>query len=139
VRENLFNTWYNGILTIICLVVIVQVLISVISWIFGAAQWTNPDKLAAVLCWSVSPELYWRLWTTLIIAGVAALSWGNVTKQNSPVEPFWLDALGVTVALVVFLPIALTARLWLLAIIIISMVGYLLGQQLDATPVAGCP
>jgi len=38
--ENLFNTWYNGILTIICLVVIVQVLISVISWIFGAAQWT---------------------------------------------------------------------------------------------------
>jgi len=41
----------------------------------------NPDKLAAVLCWSVSPELYWRLWTTLaLIAGVAALSWGNVTK-----------------------------------------------------------
>jgi len=38
-----------------------------------------------------------------------------------------------------FLPIALTARLWLLAIIIIAMVGYQLGRQLDKTPVAGCP
>jgi len=78
--------------------------------------------------------LYWRLWTTLaLIAGVAALSWGNVTKQNAR---SWsrsgLIALGVTVALVVFLPIALTARLWLLAIIIIAVAGYQLGRQLDA-------
>jgi len=39
VQENLFNTWYNGIL-IICLVVIAQVLSGVISWSFAAAQWT---------------------------------------------------------------------------------------------------
>lgn len=135
VRENLFNTWYNGILTIICLVVIVQVLIGVISWIFGAAEWTViQTNLRLFFVGRFPPELYWRLWTTLaLIAGVAALSWGNVTKQNArPWSRSGLIALGVTVALVVFLPIALTARLWLLAIIIISMAGYLLGQQLDA-------
>lgn len=135
VRENLFNTWYNGILTIICLVVIVQVLSGVISWIFGAAQWTViQTNLRLLFVGRFPPNLYWRLWTTLaLIAGVAALSWGNVTKQNAR---SWsrsgLIALGVTVALVVFLPIALTARLWLLAIIIISVAGYQLGRQLDA-------
>ena len=135
VRENLFNTWYNGILTIICLVVIVQVLSGVISWIFGAAQWTViQTNLRLLFVGRFPPNLYWRLWTTLaLIAGVAALSWGNVTKQNAR---SWsrsgLIALGVTVALVVFLPIALTARLWLLAIIIISVAGYQLGRQLEA-------
>jgi len=135
VRENLFNTWYNGILTIICLVVIVQVLSGVISWIFGAAQWTViQTNLRLLFVGRFPPNLYWRLWTTLaLIAGVAALSWGNVTKQNAR---SWsrsgLIALGVTVALVVFLPIALTARLWLLAIIIIAVAGYQLGRQLDA-------
>ena len=135
VRENLFNTWYNGILTIICLVVIVQVLSGVISWIFGAAQWTViQTNLRLLFVGRFPPNLYWRLWTTLaLIASVAALSWGNVTKQNAR---SWsrsgLIALGVTVALVVFLPIALTARLWLLAIIIIAVAGYQLGRQLDA-------
>lgn len=135
VRENLFNTWYNGILTIICLVVIVQVLSGVISWIFGAAQWTViQTNLRLLFVGRFPPNLYWRLWTTLaLIAGVAALSWGNLTKQNAR---SWsrsgLIALGVTVALVVFLPIALTARLWLLAIIIIAVAGYQLGRQLDA-------
>ncbi len=135
VRENLFNTWYNGILTIICLVVIVQVLSGVISWIFGAAQWTViQTNLRLLFVGRFPPNLYWRLWTTLaLIAGVAALSWGNVTKQNAR---SWsrsgLIALGVTVALVVFLPIALTARLWILAIIIIAVAGYQLGRQLDA-------
>jgi len=52
---NLFNTWYNGILTIICLVVIAQVLSGVISWSFRCGTVDgDPDKLAAVLCWSVS-------------------------------------------------------------------------------------
>lgn len=135
VRENLFNTWYNGILTIICLVVIVQVLSGVISWIFGAAQWTViQTNLRLLFVGRFPPNLYWRLWTILaLIAGVAALSWGNVTKQNAR---SWsrsgLIALGVTVALVVFLPIALTARFWLLAIIIIAVAGYQLGRQLDA-------
>ncbi len=142
VRENLFNTWYNGILTIICLVVIVQVLSGVISWIFGAAQWTViQTNLRLLFVGRFPPNLYWRLWTTLaLIAGVAALSWGNVTKQNAR---SWsrsgLIALGVTVALVVFLPIALTARLWLLAIIIIAVAGYQLGRQLDANTMSWLP
>lgn len=135
VRENLFNTWYNGILTLICLVVIAQVLSGVISWIFGAAKWTViQTNLRLFFVGRFPPDLYWRLWTSAaIIAGVAALSWGNATtKQNTrPWSRSGLIALGVTVAAVVFLPIALTARLWLLAIIIIAVVGYQLGRQLD--------
>ena len=135
VRENLFNTWYNGILTIICLVVVFQVLVSFISWTFGAAQWeVIPANLRLFFVGQFPPKLYWRLWTSLlIIAGVAGLNWGNANKRNArPWSRSGLIALGVTVALVVFLPIALTARFWLLASIIIAVAGFLLGRQLDA-------
>lgn len=135
VRENLFNNWYNGILTIICLVVIFQILLSVISWIFGAAQWEVIQvNLRLFFVGQFPQELYWRLWTSLaIIVGVAGLSWGNANKRNvRPWSRSSLIALGVIVAVVVFLPIALTARYWLLASIAIAVAGFLLGRQLDA-------
>jgi len=75
VRENLFNTWYNGILTIICLVVIVQVLISVISWIFGAAQWTVIRQTCGCSLLVGFPRAVLASLDLALIAGVAALSW----------------------------------------------------------------
>ena len=80
-RENLFNTWYNSILTVICLVVIFQVITGVTSWVFGVAQWTVVEaNLRLFLVGRFPPELYWRLWTSgVLIAGVAGLTWGNAT------------------------------------------------------------
>lgn len=133
-RENLFNTWYNGILTIICLVVIFQVITGVTSWIFGVAQWAVVEaNLRLFFVGRFPPELYWRLWTSFaVIAGVAGLTWGNATKQNAHQwSRSGLITLGVVVAVMVFLPIALVAKYWLLATLIIALAGYQLGRKLN--------
>lgn len=84
VRKNLFSTWYNGILTIICLVVIAQVLIGFVSWVFGAAQWAVIGaNLRLFFVGRFPQELYWRLWTSLaILAGLTGISWG-FGKRNA--------------------------------------------------------
>lgn len=133
-RENLFNTWFNGILTIICLVAIVQLILTIINWTFGVAQWeVIQANLRLFFVGQFPSELYWRLWTSgAIFAGVIGLTWGNATKRNGrPWNRSGLIALGVTVAAVVLLPIALTVKLWLLAIIIVAALGYQVGRQLN--------
>lgn len=134
-RKNLFSTWYNGILTIICLVAIVPAIIGFVSWVLGAAQWgVVTANLRLFFVGRFPPDLYWRVWTSLaIIVGLTGISWGNA-RRNAPLlnRPV-LFALGVAIAAIVVLPLGLPPRLWLLAITIVATVSYGVGRQLPAT------
>ncbi len=134
-RKNLFSTWYNGILTIICLVAIVPAIIGFVTWVLGAAQWgVVAANLRLFFVGRFPPDLYWRVWTSLaIIVGLTSISWGNARRNvpllNRPV----LFALAIAIAAIVVLPLGLPPRLWLLAIAIVAAVGYGVGRQLPAT------
>lgn len=131
VRENLFSTWYNGILTIVCLVAIVPALISFISWVIGAAEWAViAENLRLFFVGRFPRELYWRLWTSLaIFAGLTGISWGFARRNARPLSRSVLIALGVAIAAVVLLPLGLPSR-WLLAITLVAAIGYGVGRQL---------
>lgn len=135
VRGNLFSTWYNGILTIICLVAIVPGLISLISWVFGAAEWgVIAANLRLFFVGRFPPDLYWRLWVSLaIIASLTGISCGFALRNVRLLRPEVLFALGVAIAGVVILPLGLPPRLWLLAIALVAAIGYGVGRQLPPT------
>lgn len=133
-RVNLFSTWYNAILTVICLLAIVLVLNTLLTWIFTQAQWEAvAANLRLFFVGRFPPELYWRLWTALgIMAGLAGLSWGFSQKDSRLWNRPLLFALAAAIAVIVFLPIGLTPRLLLLVIIVVSVVAYVGGRQLPS-------
>lgn len=134
-RKNLFSTWYNGILTIICLVVLIPAIIGFVSWVLGAAQWgVVAANLRLFFVGRFPPDLYWRVWTSLaIIVGLTGISWGNA-RRNAPLlnRPV-LFALAIAIAAIVVLPLGLPPRLWLLAIALVAAVAQGVGRQLPAT------
>jgi general L-amino acid transport system permease protein len=131
-RKNLFSTWYNSLLTVVCLLGLFQLLKTISLW-FTQAQWAVVTENLRLFFVGLYPqELYWRLWfSILIITAIAGLSWGYANKDSR----FWSRSLLVTLAIVVaaiiFLPIDLTPRLWLLGSIIMAAVGVGVGRQLS--------
>lgn len=134
-RENLFSTWYNGILTIICLVAIFQGVTGLGRWLFGAAQWgVVGQNLRLLLVGRFPSEVYWRLWSSLgIIAGLTGISWGFVRRNARVLSLSVLIALGIAITVIVLLPLGLPQRLWLLAIALVALAGVLVGRQLPPT------
>jgi len=132
VRKNLFSTWYNGILTVVCLLVLFQGLKSISLWLFTQAQWPVVTTNLRLFFVGLYPqELYWRVWLCVgIIAAIAGLSWGFSQKNSRLWSRPILFALVVAIAAVVFLPIDLTPRVWLLVIIAVAAVGVGIGPQL---------
>ena len=132
VRKNLFSTWYNGILTVVCLLVLFQGLKTISLWLFTQAQWPVVTTNLRLFFVGLYPqELYWRIWLCVgIIAAIAGLSWGFSQKNSRLWSRPILFALVVAIAALVFLPIDLTPRLWLLAIIAVAAAGVGIGRQL---------
>ncbi|AFZ30404.1 amino acid ABC transporter permease [Gloeocapsa sp. BRSZ] len=133
-RVNLFSTWYNVILTIVCTVVIVVGVSNLLRWVFDVAQWNVvATNLQLFFVGRFPPELYWRVWLSLgVLAGLAGIAWGFSRKDARWFSRSTLIALGIIVAAVILLPLPLSSRLWLLAIALLATVGYTVGQQLPA-------
>jgi general L-amino acid transport system permease protein len=136
-RKNLFSTWYNSILTIICLLLIFLVLKTFILWVLTQAQWNVVEANLRLLFVGRYPqELYWRVWVTLgIISSITGISWGFFQKNS----PIWsktnLFSLGILAVAIVFIPIDLTARLWILGVILVGVASYSAGRTI--TPQIG--
>jgi general L-amino acid transport system permease protein len=132
-RKNLFSTWYNGILTVVCLLVLFQALKTLIPWLFIQAQWAVVQTNLRLFFVGLFPQqLYWRVWFSVgIIAAIAALSWGFSQKNSRLWSHPVLFALSIAISAAIFLPIDLTSRLWLLAIIVIATASVWIGRQLS--------
>jgi general L-amino acid transport system permease protein len=128
----LFNTWYNGILTVVFLFLLFQGLKTLILWLVTRAQWTVVQTNLRLFFVGLYPQdLYWRVWLSMgIIAAMAGLSWGFSQKNSRPWSRPILFTLAVVIAAIVFLPVGLTPRLWLLAIIVVAAASVWAGRQL---------
>ncbi|MBW4685063.1 MAG: amino acid ABC transporter permease [Komarekiella atlantica HA4396-MV6] len=130
-RKNLFSTWYNSLLTVVCLVLLFWVVWGMLIWATTQAQWTVIQvNLRLFLVGRFPQALYWRVWIVLAIAStLGALTWGvfsgkqQLTRRR--VIPFAL-IIGV---LLVVLPLDLTSRLWLLLIAVLLFVGFWVGGR----------
>ena len=131
-RKNLFSTWYNSILTVVCLIVAFQAIKGIIVWATTKAQWRVLEaNLPLFFAGRFPSESYWRLWiVAAIIAFLGGLTWGNIQRQERLWNPPLLIILGAAVVGAVISPIDLTSRLYLLGIIIAAAASYAIGRQI---------
>jgi len=135
-RKNLFSTWYNSILTVVCLIIAFQAIRGIIVWATTKAQWRVLEaNLPLFFAGRFPSESYWRLWiVSAIIAFLGGLTWGNIQRQERLWNPPLLIILGAAVVGAVISPIDLTSRLYLLGIIIAAAASYVIGRQINRNP-----
>jgi general L-amino acid transport system permease protein len=131
-HKNLFSTWYNSLLTIICVVIIFFCGWNLISWIITQAQWQVVEaNLRLFMVGRYPQSLYWRVWISSLIA--ASLTFITVgvfwAKENIPKITLIITAFLFGFLLIVF-PIDLNSRLLLLGIGISAIISFLLGKKL---------
>ncbi|HYX14531.1 MAG TPA: amino acid ABC transporter permease [Nostoc sp.] len=130
-RKNLFNTWYNSLLTFVCLMFLFWVVRGIVTWATTQAQWAVIQvNLPLFLVGRFPQTLYWRIWIVLAFAStLGAITVGiffgkqQLTKRKIY---FFTFIIGV---LLIFLPLAFTARLWLLLIAVLLVAGFWFGGK----------
>jgi general L-amino acid transport system permease protein len=131
-RKNLFNTWFNGILTVVLLFLLVRTVVGVAIWATTTAQWeVIPANLPLYFVGRYPSDQYWRLWVILgIIAVLAGASWG-VIARNAPklFSRNVLIVMGVVALLAVLTPTPPLYRLLLLGVEAILLISAWVGRQ----------
>lgn len=132
-RQNLFNTWYNSILTLLSLGFLYWLGSGLLTWIFTQAQWgVISTNLRLFFVGRYPVQLLWRTWATFgLIMSLAGFSWGvreQATHLCQRTRRAILAILAATCA-VFAIPVGLASRLCLLGSLALLVVGALVGRQ----------
>ncbi len=85
-KENLFSTWYNSLLTLVALGFVVFVLKGILTWAFTDANWgVIPANLQLFAIGAYPKAEVWRVWivlyTVCALAGLSGGIWGGLTLR----------------------------------------------------------
>jgi general L-amino acid transport system permease protein len=130
-RKNLFNNWYNSLLTVVCFIFLFWLFQGLVSWLVTKAQWqVITVNLPLFLVGRFPQNLYWRIWLVLGISTILTAITGGAftkkaifTKRNSLIFGF---VIGV---LLLIIPLPLISRLSLLLITGLLILGLIIGQK----------
>jgi general L-amino acid transport system permease protein len=126
-KKNLFSSWFNSLLTVICSWLLYQFGSGVWIWATTKAQWTVVSSNLRLFLVGLYPvEEFWRLWIILAIAGsLAGISWGLWGRFSR----FVAIAIGsLSIAMAILLPVDLISKLLILAICGAIAIGFVIGQ-----------
>lgn len=82
-RKNLFSSWFNGILTVVLAIALLNVLKTFIVWATTAAQWqVIPANLPLYFVGRFPADQYWRLWIIVgMLATLSGITWGVLARN----------------------------------------------------------
>jgi len=82
-RQNLFSSWHNSLLTVIVLSVFAWILWNLLTWVTTSAQWEIIKVNLPLFFVGRFPQAeYWRVWTILaLIATCSGFSWGVIARR----------------------------------------------------------
>ena len=126
-RENLFNTWYNVLLTCIALTLLILVFKGFLTWAFTEAEWgVIPANLQLFAVGSYPREQIWRVWSVIyvlaVLLGLSAGIWGSLVRRFA----FILGGVFLTCAV---LPFQLSTRGLFLGIVAVIGCSLFLGRD----------
>lgn len=133
-RKNLFNSWFNSLLTVVSALVIILAARGLINWVFFVADWTPVvENLRLFAVGPYPAEQMWRVW--FIVYMVSFLLGVSAGKFGGTVRAFAV-AMGAAYLALALLPIsleylALDTRLRLTLNPAITLAGYALGARLS--------
>lgn len=131
VRENLFNSWLNGIVSIVLLVVVTAAIVGALDWIANRANWRPVVEFPFLYMVGQYPRAeLWRIGLSMSMLGlVFGLSWGS---WGGLVRSFAISLAGFY-AVLALLPVqsnilTLPNRSLILGNILLILAGYRLGR-----------
>jgi len=82
IKENLFNTWYNALLTLLALWLIAEAAAAVAGWALTRARWeVIPANFQSFLVGTYPRNQVWRVWAALdtlaLLTGLSAGAFGK--------------------------------------------------------------
>jgi general L-amino acid transport system permease protein len=100
-RRNLFSTWYNALLTVLCLALIALAGRSALEWALGQARWeVITANLRLFLVGQYPASATWRVWACVgLLAALIGLSYG-VWGRGRRADALGVVGLPVVLALV---------------------------------------
>jgi general L-amino acid transport system permease protein len=132
VRDNLFNSWLNSILTVILLPVVFFALVNVILWIFTVADWRVVTQFPLLYAVGQYPrDEIWRvgvgLSAIMFFLGASWGKWGGLLRSIS-------IAVSIFFAIFTLLPVQhpaldLGMRTYLGANVLLVLLGNWIGQK----------
>ena len=129
-KENLFNTWYNALFTLLAIVFLYIAFKGFLTWAFTEANWgVIPANLQIFLVGAYPREEIWRVWVVIytlgILLGLSAGIWGGLALRLALV----IGGIGAGIGLVIaFFPAALSNRFGLLVGAMLLAVSLFLGR-----------
>jgi general L-amino acid transport system permease protein len=130
-RKNLFNSWFNAILTIALVLILGKALIGFITWATTAAKWqVVPANLPLFFAGRYPVAQYWRLWTIVaIVSGLAGLTWGILARNASKLySRVGLVVFGIVAAIAALMPMPVPAKLLVLLMEGLVLAGAWVGR-----------
>ena len=127
-KDNLFNTWYNTLLTCLALVFLFFTFKWFLTWAFTEAEWdVIPANFRLFMVGTYPQEQIWRVWTAIyILSGLMGLSaglWGGLVLRFAVA----LSGVWFISALLPF-EFELSTRGWCLGAIAMIAVSFFLGR-----------
>ena len=125
-KDNLFNTWYNTLLTCLALVFLFFTFKGFLTWAFTEAEWdVIPANFRLFMVGSYPQEQIWRVWNAIYILsaliGLSAGLWGGLVFR-------FAVALSGVWFISALLPFELSTRGWCLGAIAMIAVSFFLGR-----------
>lgn len=129
-RQNLFSTWYNALLTLVSLWVVYVVLGGTLRWALTKAEWrVVTDNLRLFMVGQYPRDQIWRVELVVLMVsflfGLSARVWRGLIRNFAVVLAAAFLALAI-------LPFSFQVRVWLLVNLAVIVAAYLLGGPLAA-------
>ncbi len=130
-KKNLFDGWFNSLLTVVMAALLFGLLRPLFNWAFNTAEWAViPANFNLIMRGQYPAELVWRLWLVLyLLAFVIGFVWAANSKTIQG-ELIVLFALPLLLLLVPFF--TGETRINLLVVEAAGLVGYAIGRLLPA-------
>ena len=148
-QDNLFNKWYNTILTCLALVCLFFVFKGIFIWVFTQAKWqVIPANLQILMIGAYPIEQVWRIWivlyTLFVLLGLSAGVWkGLVLRISTAIAIFGLILLLIPLDIVKnsetgsatleynfnIIYLIFFKRRWLLGGLVLFVVNFFLGRD----------
>ena len=134
-KKNLFNSWFNSLLTVLCVWLLYQSVSNLWLWATTKAQWSVVSLNIRLFLVGLYPvEEFWRLWSILAIAAsLTGVSWGIWGRFSRSVA---IAISSLSIALAILLPVDGMAKALTLAISGLIAVGFVIGQQCKQFPLS---
>ncbi|WP_019413669.1 amino acid ABC transporter permease [Paenisporosarcina sp. TG20] len=128
-KENLFSSWINTILTVVFGTIVYLIVVNTIEWIFFKAEWYVISANFKLLMVGQYPvEELFRVWIAFtLISLLMGLSWG-IWKGTMGHLTIAMTAIYIIVASLPF--VLIETRIWLLVNIALIIATYFLGKRL---------